>query len=183
MERQVIKLVEQLVSKFKELEGLFTSKQFKELVYFYEEFNNDSSALPLLRYISENGDSNLVFYQAKQRKEPLTSEIQSREEHKYDLYQKFEDIVYKEDEFKVEAVGGGDGVTEIEWNEVEPEGEKADWEFVNKDSQDKKEEAPFVFNEEETLLYNQETRQLITNDLEELEFFMRQRLAELTSKD
>ena len=61
----MIKLVEQLIPKFKELEGLFTSKQFKELVYFYEEFNNDPSALPLLRYISENGDSNLVFYQVK----------------------------------------------------------------------------------------------------------------------
>ncbi len=40
-----------------------------------------------------------------------------------------------------------------------------------------------MYNDEETLLYNGETRQLLVNDLEECEFFLRQRLSELQSKD
>jgi len=36
---------------------------------------------------------------------------------------------------------------------------------------------------EETMLYNQETRQRILNDLEELEFYLSQRLYELEQKD
>jgi len=60
--------------------------------------------------------------------------------------------------FKIEAVDGGNQVTEIEWNEVEVEGEKAaDWELINKDAQDKKDESS-LYNEEETILYNHETR-------------------------
>jgi len=39
------------------------------------------------------------------------------------------------------------------------------------------------FAEEETILFNGETRQKLVNDLEECEFFMRQRVAELSSKD
>lgn len=35
------------------------------------------------------------------------------------------------------------------------------------------------FNLDETILYNGETRQRLTNDLEELEYFLRQRLQEL----
>ena len=39
------------------------------------------------------------------------------------------------------------------------------------------------FNNEETLLYNQDSRQRLVNDLEECEYFLRQRLVELSSKD
>lgn len=39
------------------------------------------------------------------------------------------------------------------------------------------------YNNEETLLYQQETRQRLINDLEELDYFLKQRLSELSSKD
>ena len=39
------------------------------------------------------------------------------------------------------------------------------------------------YNNEETVLYSQETRQKLVNDLEECESFLRQRLVELSSKD
>lgn len=40
-----------------------------------------------------------------------------------------------------------------------------------------------MYNDEETILYNQETRQILINDLEECQSFMNQRLAELCSKE
>ena len=44
-------------------------------------------------------------------------------------------------------------------------------------------EDPNKFNDEQTLLYNQDTRQSLQNDLEECEYFLRSRLQELQSKD
>ena len=40
-----------------------------------------------------------------------------------------------------------------------------------------------AFNLDETILYNGETRQRLTNDLEELEYFLRGRLHEMQSPD
>lgn len=51
-------------------------------------------------------------------------------------------------------------------------------EFSLKDWED-----PSRYDLEESLLYNADTRQSLLNDLEELYFFMKQRLAELTSKE
>ncbi len=42
---------------------------------------------------------------------------------------------------------------------------------------------PSKYNEEETILYNVETRLKLINDLEELDGFLRQRQSELQSKD
>ena len=39
------------------------------------------------------------------------------------------------------------------------------------------------FNFDETILYNGETRQRLTNDLEELEYFLKGRLHEMQSPD
>lgn len=44
-------------------------------------------------------------------------------------------------------------------------------------------EDPTKYDNEETILYNQETRQTLINDLEECQAFMNQRLAELCSKE
>lgn len=59
----------------------------------------------------------------------------------------------------------------------------ADWELIHKDNESQQHsQSPNKnqYSEEETLLYNQETRQKLTNELEEVEFFLRQRLNELT---
>ena len=65
MERQVIKLVEQLVPKFRALETQLTTKSTLDLISYYQEFTQDSRALPLLTYISKHGDSNLAMFNAR----------------------------------------------------------------------------------------------------------------------
>lgn len=52
MERQAIKMVEQLVTKFEHLEAQFKSKTMKDMIAYYQEFNSDSQALPLLAYLA-----------------------------------------------------------------------------------------------------------------------------------
>jgi hypothetical protein len=64
--------------------------------------------------------------------------------------------------------------------DVEDDLAKSTWEIVESDE-------PVVdlnkFNFDETILYNGETRQRLTNDLEELEYFLKGRLHEMQSPD
>ena len=64
--------------------------------------------------------------------------------------------------------------------DVEEDLAKSTWEIVESDE-------PVVdlnkFNFDETILYNGETRQRLTNDLEELEYFLKGRLYEMQSPD
>ena len=64
--------------------------------------------------------------------------------------------------------------------DVEEDLAKSTWEIVETDE-------PVVdlnkFNFDETILYNGETRQRLTNDLEELEYFLKGRLHEMQSPD
>jgi hypothetical protein len=64
--------------------------------------------------------------------------------------------------------------------DVEEDLAKSTWEIVEIDE-------PVVdlnkFNFDETILYNGETRQRLTNDLEELEYFLKGRLHEMQSPD
>jgi len=64
--------------------------------------------------------------------------------------------------------------------DVEEDLAKSTWEIVESDE-------PVVdlnkFNFDETILYNGETRQRLTNDLEELEYFLKGRLHEMQSPD
>lgn len=110
------------------------------------------------------------------------------------MYSKFDKIFYKEEEaVEIEISCEGNegeevaesGTIELDWNEIDESAtgpsSNADWELVNKDNTTAHKESNY--NEEETLLYNHEFRQLLVNDLEELEFFLRQRLSELSQKD
>jgi len=78
----------------------------------------------------------------------------------------------------IESLDGGGAPQELkksEWQVVDETGEVKEQVVIKED--------PNEFNQEETLLYNQECRLQLTNDLIELEFFLKQRIAELSSKD
>ncbi|CDW76193.1 UNKNOWN [Stylonychia lemnae] len=188
MERQAIRMVEQLIQKFKHIEGCIQQKNIKNLIAYYQEFNSDFEALPMLKYISAQGDENLAIYNYKKvntAAKNIPQDLALREQHKYDLYAKFDQIVFKEEEvFEIQLEDdqpAASGNIEIEWNQIDDtSGQDAAWEIVQKESE---KEDKAQYNDEETLLYNQETRQILINDLEEVEFFLRQRLSELSQKD
>eukprot|EP00347_Sterkiella_histriomuscorum_P024302 403331603 len=197
MERQSISMVEQLITKFKDLEQLIQSKVVKDLICYYQEFNSDPTSLPMLQYISKFGDENLAVYNYKKSNpgvKNLGQDLLNRESHKYDLYTRFDKIVFQEEEvFEIDLTGGDEaavsGSIDLDWSQIEDttinttqNTQGADWEIVHKVEQTTSSNQN-QYNEEETLLYNQETRQYFINDLEEVEFFLRQRLSELTQKD
>ena len=123
----------------------------------------------MLRLVSKYGDLSLsLFTKIKQDNislsgpivdvlQKLGNEIKAREEHKYDSY------------------GKKDSGS---WEVLEPQ--QFDATDLGTSSVDI---SRADFSKEETLLLNRETRCLLLNDIEELEYFLRQRLIELQSPD
>lgn len=78
---------------------------------------------------------------------------------------------------------------DIDWQQIEEGKEEAgdsltqSWAVISEQKEPEVKVNLNDFNSEETMLYNQEKRQMLINDLEECEFFLRQRLTELLAKD
>lgn len=131
LERQAIRLVEQLVGKFGLIEGLLKDKCMKQLVQFYREFNKEvitstkEESLSMLGYVVAHGDENLALFEFKRKngeKSDVPENLKLREEHKYDLYSRFDAIVFNEciSSIGVEENGVQEGkAIEIDWSQID----------------------------------------------------------------
>lgn len=94
LERQAIKIIDQLPLKFRQLESLARSTPTLRLaIAFYREFTKDPKALLHLDYLVRFGDENLALYQFRQKNGysfATTEDLKERELHKYDLYSRFD---------------------------------------------------------------------------------------------
>lgn len=131
----------------------------------------------MLGYISKQGDENLAVYNYKKSNpniKNLSQDLLQREQHKYDLYMRYDQIVFREEQVFEIDIGedfdqpAASGNIDIDWAQIEDtnvaSGDATDqtWEIIKEDQDDKKskqdKEDLNKYNEEETLLYNQETR-------------------------
>ena len=75
-----------------------------KLVMYYREFNKDvipqsDQCISMLGYMVKHGDENLAVYEYRTKNPAgteLTQDLKDREAHKYDLYAKFDKIVFNE---------------------------------------------------------------------------------------
>ena len=94
------------------------------VVQYYREFNKEvikapEAVLKMLDYIVKYGDSNLAIYDYRQKNlsSDLPNDLQEREAHKYDLYSRFDQIVFNELESVVELGGENNGgAIDIDWS-------------------------------------------------------------------
>ena len=124
LERQAIKIIDQLPEKFQEIEGLARKTTIIGLaVAFYREFTQDTQALPVLDYLVKFGDENLALYHYRQQQgynAVVTENIKDREAHKYDLYHKFDQIVFNENAVEIDLSGNGNGgAIDIDWSQID----------------------------------------------------------------
>lgn len=79
----------------------------QQVIEYYKEFNkirnyrNDVSLL-MLSYFAKYGDENIKSYEFRKRQpqKALPKDIQEREDHKYDLYERVYQIVKGETELE-----------------------------------------------------------------------------------
>ena len=117
LERQAIKMVEQLAPKFQEIQRKIQSATINELVSYYKEFNSiPKESLPMLSYLVQNGDENLAKFEFKKSNpgKAIPQDIEEREEHKYDLYNRFDQIYFNESSSVVNQAEGG--AIDIDWS-------------------------------------------------------------------
>ena len=80
--------------KFRQIETLARSTPTLWLaVAFYREFTKDPKALLHLDYLVRFGDENLALYLFRQKNgysAGISEELKERQEHKYDLYSRFD---------------------------------------------------------------------------------------------
>ena len=147
----------------------------------------------MLDYLIRFGDENLAVYQHRQQKgfdSEITTDLKEREAHKYDLYSRFDQIVFNEGAVEIDITGNGTAI-EIDWSQIDTTNfslEESSASVPNDQSwnvvQDAKEQPyeiikveektnPNKYNEEETILYNSDIRLRLINDLEELDAFLR----------
>jgi len=173
-----------------------------DLVQYYRDFTLDEAPLQMLAYISKYGDDNTAVHEFRKKNSgELPEELTLRNKYKYDLYDRFDSIVFNETPVEIDITEDKQPegkVIDIDWSKLDTEGftlegtsgeqvvQESDWSVV----QEPTEAFEVVggsekvnYNSEETLLYNQDSRQRLVNDLEECEYFLRQRLAELQAKD
>lgn len=167
-----------------------------KLVKYYREFNKEvltkpEESLALLAYVAAHGDENVALYEHKSKsKGDISDELRLRETHKYSLYSRFDSIVFDEGVTDL-SLAQQEKVIDIDWSQIDTENlsleSSEQWTVLQPPSMEPFQQVEEVdlgkFNNEETVLYAQETRQKLVNDLEECEFFLRQRLVELSSKD
>ena len=77
----------------------------------------------MLSYVSKYGDQNLAIYNFKKnnpKEIQISEELKQREAHKYDLYRRLDQIVFKEEVFEIEGLESGDagngGNIDIDWS-------------------------------------------------------------------
>ena len=113
LEREVIRTVRGLPARFKEIEvELKKEKTLALAVGYYRVFSGDTKALSLLEFMAREGDRNVAYWKGGD---------EAREKHKYDLYERFDRIVYGEKEDD----GGANKEIEIDWSKVDYSA--ADW--------------------------------------------------------
>jgi hypothetical protein len=66
----------------------------------------------MLYHFVRYGDENIALYKVTDRKN-IPPEILEREKHKYDLYSKFDSIVFNEN---VIEIGNNGGTIDIDWS-------------------------------------------------------------------
>lgn len=103
--------------KFQAIENLLKTPNMLKLVTFYREFTCDREALPMLWHFANFGDENLLLYKLSDRSN-IPSELLEREKHKYDLYYRYDQIVFNENVIEIGGMGGGQGgsTIDIDWS-------------------------------------------------------------------
>ena len=180
MERQAVGMVREVVPRFRDIES--NLRGLKEVVEYYRQFNQDNTggALDMLRYMAEHGDENRAVFEARKAGKELGEEEQGlREAHKYDLYERFDQIVYAEEP----VIEIGENATDWDKIDVSAYVQQEASEDLSKSWAVVEEKPLNKYEEEETLLYCQDTRQKLITDLEELAYFLRVRLSELSATD
>lgn len=91
-------MVSQLVPKFLEVSRLLTGTDqlMARVVQYYREFNNEGEkCIPMLAYMVVHGDENVALWEFRRgNKGAVSQELNDREAHKYDLYSRFDKIVF-----------------------------------------------------------------------------------------
>lgn len=97
---------------------------------YYREFNKDvipesDKCIQMLGYMVKYGDENLAVYEYRCKnldKTELPQDLKDREAHKYDLYSKFDKIVFNEQDV-VEIEFGSDENNgksiDIDWSQID----------------------------------------------------------------
>ncbi len=167
IENQVYQSVSVLKEKFEEVDTMLRNPKLTDALKYYDLFsenqgNEPGKELSMLRFMNKEGDA-LTATHAGNRDA-------RKESHKYDIYAKFVEFMTGTSEKTLEI--NWDDVGGLESSATDDLKKSQDWEVVEEMTVQEAAEL-------ETLLYHTESRQLLINDLTELQYFLKIRKEEL----